>query len=818
MFFYANLSFALGLGDAELRSNLGERFLVNVDVTDVESAPEASCFSATDVGDPAAFRKANISLKNNANGNYHLTISTHDVISEPIVNLRVSYHCDPNVNRDYVLLLDPAPAPDKANSTQESANNTVAEPNSDEEKQPSQKTRKAKNKQLPVVESAELADEVIPEQPAVKKSSKKKRPKTLNAVDAKLLEAYTGKQNGNPEPQTVPMPESTNNTNNTDTPHKSADKPFLIISTGNTSANSGAEQPSLSLRLATEIDVYRPDEVAQAQPSATDTMDEVTVMANRLAHLEKQIASLQTRNAQLITEAQVAKEESKSFDWMQFSKFALAITLILAAIELLRRRFAKNQAKEIWFDDEPTDFKNTGPLDTNSENEFDYTDAKSPAFDEPTFTEKPAQNEEVAKAIAIAATAKEENSSVIEDADVFIEHGRPTLAIQLLQNHLSESPAESPAIWLKLLNLLSKEGAESDYDAAVIECNKYFNIKAAKFGSNPADDTSSIEDYPHIVSRLEGVWGSPYAIGFLNDMIFNKRAQPREGLDQRAFNDLFFLKNIAKNLENIDPTLFKVTPMQSVKTQAATTVAAVATTNIENNQFNDALFTDIEVAGTESSNVDRVEPQLSAQPKVIAESKKSKLKDIKRGTKSSFNQFEEVPSYEVSMLPGDEESNALFNSSEIKPEPETNALEISAPEMSPKDEPLEFDIPAKTQTTQAIEDDALFKAEEINFSIPTEKVEYATDSKPEVMTEEIVFDIPEPEAKSNQALDLEFSLDFPSEEAPLTNVDQNSNKDTLNVDEAKTKAKNKPSFKNLTESNEIEWNLPEIDIDPKSGQ
>ncbi|MEO7344142.1 MAG: hypothetical protein ABIU85_04830, partial [Methylotenera sp.] len=29
------------------------------------------------------------------------------MITEPIVNLRISVHCDPQINRDYLLLLDP---------------------------------------------------------------------------------------------------------------------------------------------------------------------------------------------------------------------------------------------------------------------------------------------------------------------------------------------------------------------------------------------------------------------------------------------------------------------------------------------------------------------------------------------------------------------------------------------------------------------------------------------------------------------------------------------------------------------------------------
>lgn len=798
LFLYANLSLALGLSDAELKSNLGERLLVKLDVTDVESTPESSCFSATDIGDPVTFKKANVNLKADSNGHYQLTVSTHDVISEPIVNIRISYHCEPNINRDYVLLLDPVPAPatEKLSANQENTNNANTEPSVDEAKQATQKTRKARSKKSPAIETTEQADDITPEQPTLKKTGNKKRPKVPSSVNAKLLEAYTGKQNSSPAQQTTPSSESTNNTN-TDTPHKSADKPFLIISTGNTNVSNGADQPSLSLRLATEIDVNRPVEASETQPLATDTMDEVTVMANRLAHLEKQIVSLQTRNAQLVTEAKIAKEETK-FDWMQFSKIALAIMLTLAAIELLRRKFAKKQVKEIWFDEKQSGLNNTSNLDTDLEGGFDFNDIKASSFDEPTFTEKltekPVQSENIAKAAALTATAKEENSSVIEDADVFIEHGRPTLAIQLLQNHLSESPAESPAIWLKLLNLLSKEDSETEFNAAVVECNKYFNIKVAKYGSNLASDTSSIEDYPHIVTRLEGVWGSPYAIGFLNDLIFNKRSQPRDGLDQGAFNDLFFLKNIAKNLENIDPTLFKVTPMLPSKTQAMAAVSTVAATNIENTTFNDALFADIEPTAVAS-----VDP------------KKSKLKDIKRGTKSSFNQFEEVPSYEVNMIHSDELSTDFNEKPETKPELEITAKsETNIPEVSVKDEPLEFDIPVKASTNQTIDDDELFQAEEINFSLPTEKVEFVTGSQPEIVTENIVFD--SPETTPNHSLDLEFSLDFPNAEVTQANVEKNKAKPV----EAKTTVKNKPRFKNLTESNEIEWNLPEIDIEPKS--
>ena len=762
---YANLSFALGLGDAELKSNLGEKFLATVNVTDIESAPESNCFSVTDVGDVPAFKRASANLKM-VNGSYQLTISTNDVITEPIVNLRVSFHCEPNVNREYVLLLDPAPvsATEKANVSNDNAN--IQSNISDTKKQNHQSHLTSSKKPSA---SAELADEATPEQVIVKKSPKKKKPKNISSVDEKLNEAYIGKQSTIPTPQPNASQETKVNADANE--HKpSADKPFLVISAGNTNVAEGSDKPGLSLRLATEIDVNRPDEVAVVQ-SASDTMDEVTVMSNRLAHLEKQIATLQSRNAQLVTEAQKAKEEKERFDWLKYLKIALGILVALALLELLRRKLANREINinDTWFDDEnPDDLDNrSNKQGADSSSELGARNSYAPSFDEPNFNETPMHHLNSVDAHAKSKMEKEENGSIIEDADVFIEHGRPALAIQLLQNHLSDSPEDSPAIWLKLLNLLSEEGTEAEYDSAVIECNKHFNIRAATFDSSSTADESSIEDYPHIITRLEGVWGSPYAVGFLNDLIFNKRSQPREGLNQGAFNDLFFLKNIAKYLEHANPTTFKTSSDEADSNQFNSNQqnplpeinqASVDTINVENTNFNDALFTDIEPL-----------TDVSVEPK-------EEFNDTQLGTKSNFHSFNDEASYEVNMIPHDEEQ----------------------PIHSKKDEVLEFEISETTANPK--DDDPMFLADEINFSLPEEKVEYASGHKTNTLNDEIVLDDSEKVVidKNNQ---LDFSLEFPNEEKP--------------------KAKSKTSsVKNQSASNEIEWDLPTIEpeIKPKANK
>ncbi len=754
LFCYANLSFALGLGDAELKSNLGEKFLANVTVTDIESAPDPICFSATDIGEPPAFKRASINLKA-INGNYQLTISTNDVITEPIVNLRVSFHCEPNVNREYVLLLDPAPisTAEKINASDDNVN---IEPSASDRKKQNRTSHQTNIRKSPAPETAGQVDEAIPEQVIVKKAPKKKQIKKISSVNQKLSEAYTGKKNTSSAPQSSSSLGS--KVNAAANEHKpSADKPFLVISAGNANAAEGNEKPGLSLRLATEIDVDRPDEAAVAQPT-TDTMDEVTVMSNRLAHLEKQIASLQSRNAELVTAAQISKEENERFDWLKLLKIALGLLAAIALFEWLRRKFSNREihVKDTWFDDKyPEDTDNN--LGVISANEFNSQQANAQPFHEPNFNDTPMHHLNAANTQATGIAEKEGlSSSIIEDANVFIEHGRPVLAIQLLQSYLGDSPAESPAIWLKLLNLLSKEGSETEYDSAVIECNKYFNIKAAKFSDGAVADGSSIEDYPHIIARLEGVWGSPYAVGFLNDLIFNKRSQPREGLDQGAFNDLFFLKSIAKKLEYANPTLFKASSDQPDSDQHYSNETSVASVNIENANFNDALFTDIE------------------PPIDLSTESKDEYNDTMLGTKSNFNSFNEE-TYEVNMIPHDE-IQTISNTKDIA---------------------IEFEIPEKVASPQ--DEGRLFLADEINFSLPKDKIDYATENIANMLNEDIVLDDSE-NVITDMKSHLDFSLEFPNEDKP------------------KTKSKTKTStVKNQSESNEIEWDLPTIEqeIKPK---
>jgi hypothetical protein len=122
---YCTLSMALAINDVAIKSSLGEPLIAEINITDVEKSPDIRCFSVSDSNASPAFTNASLAIKHQADG-YQLIIKSQQTITEPILNLRATHHCDPNINRDYVVLLDPPLQNDVKVSTTNSATTSDA--------------------------------------------------------------------------------------------------------------------------------------------------------------------------------------------------------------------------------------------------------------------------------------------------------------------------------------------------------------------------------------------------------------------------------------------------------------------------------------------------------------------------------------------------------------------------------------------------------------------------------------------------------------------------------------------------------------------
>lgn len=530
---------ALGLGNIDIKSHLGQPLRASIKIEGAGELKDASCFRVlTDSSVENQLTHANFKLSNIVNDVAILTVTTNNVINEPIVNLSIMAECDANMQRDYVLLLDPPLAADEAISDE--ASTGVVE----EQAKPKAASKKAKRAAVePFYPQTIRVGEPTSVAPSEKASKKHKKGSKTNEVVSS-----TGYKRDE-----TPDIKAASNVANTS-------KPRLTISGGD-AANIDLKSAQLQL----DKQLHFTPETAPLQPgSQIELDDEATVMRHRLAHLEKQISALSLSNQKLNTENNLNKQElaeanswNNKFSWIGYIiGGALVFGSVTIADKWRRRRqdeqleiaqleWERNAATSHNKDAEETDATLTAINVEEANDEFFASEAPTQPV------ENAAENlEEIEfdKAPVVPFAVEEFNAdqNVLDHADVFLSHGRTTLAIQLLQNHLLDFPKHSVTIWLFLLDLLAKENLESAYNQTSLECKQHFNIKIAEFSQLENIDSESLESFPRISAGLEQVWGTPAALTYLDDLIYNSRLEERVGFHRNIIEELLTLKSVAQ--------------------------------------------------------------------------------------------------------------------------------------------------------------------------------------------------------------------------------------------------------------------------------
>jgi hypothetical protein len=137
---------------------------------------------------------------------------------------------------------------------------------------------------------------------------------------------------------------------------------------------------------------------------------------------------------------------------------------------------------------------------------------------------------------------------ILDQAEVYMAHGHGDLAVHLLQEHLRESPTESPVPWLLLLDLLHREGDTEGYAAASAECRRHFNVNLTSHPvSQDSEQGQGLEAYPHLIEQLVTVWNSSDIDAFFNQLIYDHRGGTRMGFEPSAYRDILLLRAIAQD-------------------------------------------------------------------------------------------------------------------------------------------------------------------------------------------------------------------------------------------------------------------------------
>ncbi len=538
--------YALGLGNINVKSHLGQPLRATIKIQGASDLKGETCFKAindSSVENPIA--NANFKLSKIVGDAATLTVTTQQIINEPIANLVLMAECDVNIRREYVLLLDP-PLIEATLLAEELSQSAEAENNAkdatlvDDSKKVAEKEIDAPRVQAQSVKIAATS---------TKKSSAKKQKHKAKANKNVVLTAGYNDEKVSVKPSARPNNEAIDS------------KPRLSISGGiNFSNTLGAANLQLDRQLH-----FTAETSPQAAVANIEMQDEATVLNNRMQHLEKQISALVQANQKLKAENLIVKNNiitqqleqanssSNKLDWLGY---ILGGALLLSGLTIAEKLRSRRQIQKL--EDAEIAFLSPNQIANNPANfeEFKTNDDDFEPLTKQEFT-RTVENStdksnifEPTKAAETTFSVDEFDSehNILDHADVFLSHGRTSLAIQLLQNHLLDFPKNSVTIWLFLLDLLAKENMQGVYEQTALECKEHFNIRIAAFSNDEASPKQHFEDFPRLNSGLQDVWGTPAALVYLDDLIYNSRLETRAGFEKNVLEELLLLKNIAQEL------------------------------------------------------------------------------------------------------------------------------------------------------------------------------------------------------------------------------------------------------------------------------
>jgi hypothetical protein len=502
-------AYALGLGEIQVKSHLGQPLKALVKVygaADIKH--DTACLSLNTEG--ASFLgSTQLKLRPLNADEAMLTITSSQAVNEPIVNLSVSTICEAEMRREYVLLLDPvmsseteAMADDEEVMADADSNTPSLAVTPPKVKKHAQKSGNKRNKNKSLGQNPTSTGATV----------------ISGAAQARRVQSANTAQTG---------------------------RATLSISGG---TYGGLPAYAMRLHMDRQL-MMRPNAADPVPAGDAEVLDELTAMNNRLKHLTTQISQLQQNNLRL-AEENAAKTKALAHNQNQLSQFrqfgiGLGALLLLLSGQLAlgwwRRRKAHlavldritlQKQEEISSDDDL--FASEEPRQP-----IDIADENS-AFKPDDFGLDPENTD------PFVVEESDQEMSVLEHADVFLSHGRAELAIQMLQSHLLEHPKQSVTLWLFLLDLLAKQNLHALYEQTAQECKDHFNVNIPGFDAKPAATAHSLEAYPHLSSGLQAVWGTPAAITFLDDLIYNNRLEPRAGFDKQLIEELLALKSVAQ--------------------------------------------------------------------------------------------------------------------------------------------------------------------------------------------------------------------------------------------------------------------------------
>lgn|GEM_PF-3066647 len=135
--------------------------------------------------------------------------------------------------------------------------------------------------------------------------------------------------------------------------------------------------------------------------------------------------------------------------------------------------------------------------------------------------------------------------SAIEEADIYLALGEKDRAIANLKYHIDSHPRSTVDLWFKLLEIYHDFDMRPEFEILTSEFRRYFNIAKPSWETMASREkySRSIEDFPRLMDKIYSAWGSSTCLEYLHHLLLDNKNKGglREGFELGVASDILLL-------------------------------------------------------------------------------------------------------------------------------------------------------------------------------------------------------------------------------------------------------------------------------------
>ena len=144
----------------------------------------------------------------------------------------------------------------------------------------------------------------------------------------------------------------------------------------------------------------------------------------------------------------------------------------------------------------------------------------------------------------------EEISDVLKEVEFWMLLNDHERVLEILEPLNNAGKPESQVPWLYLLDIYRETQDQEKYEALRKQYAGFFNVNIPLWEDHDMEEKSrSLEDFPHVVQQICNRWPQRGIVAFLESLLIDDRNGKRAGFDLPVYRDLMMLISLAKEVQ-----------------------------------------------------------------------------------------------------------------------------------------------------------------------------------------------------------------------------------------------------------------------------